>query len=99
MTIEDTVELLLEQLGFDVFDNPHLHNTPKRMAEMLKELTTPEEFEFTTFKNTDISHMVTVKAIPFHSLCAHHVLPFYGKAHVAYIPDGVLCGLSKLART
>jgi GTP cyclohydrolase I len=97
--LEGVVESLLELLGLDVEENPHLAGTPRRVAQMFRELTTPLEFNFTTFENKDIDNMIVIKDMPFYSLCAHHMLPFFGKAHVAYIPDGKLAGLSKFART
>ena len=78
--------------------DPHLKQTPTRFAKMLRELTTPEPFEFTTFPNNGTDEMVVVKDIPFYTLCAHHVIPFFGVAHVAYIPGEEIVGLSKLAR-
>lgn len=77
--------------------NPHLQKTPERWVKMIQSLTRPDEFAFTTFK-TDCDEMVIVRDIPFYTLCAHHVLPVYGRAHVAYVPQGHLCGLSKIAR-
>ena len=65
---------------------------------MLQQLTSPEPFEFTTF-DTEHDEMVVVKDIDFVSLCAHHIVPFVGKAHIGYVPNGNLCGLSKIART
>jgi GTP cyclohydrolase I len=66
---------------------------------MLKELTTPESFNFTVFDNTSgLDEMITLEKIPFYTLCAHHIVPFYGHAHVAYVPDGSIAGLSKFAR-
>lgn len=80
-------------------DNEHLEKTPIRFAKMLHELTHPEEFDFTVFSNKlDVNEMVVVRDIPFYSFCAHHILPFFGKAHVAYIPDALMCGLSKIPR-
>lgn len=76
----------------------HLADTPKRMVKALQELTSSEPFNFTTFESTS-DEMVVVQDIPFYTFCAHHVLPFFGKAHIAYIPQGKICGLSKLART
>jgi GTP cyclohydrolase I len=99
MALEDTVRTLLEQLGLDVDEDPHLDGTPRRVARSLREMTTPVSFEFTTFENRDIDQMIIVKGVPFYSLCAHHLLPFYGKVHVGYIPEKKLAGLSKLART
>jgi GTP cyclohydrolase I len=66
---------------------------------MLEELTTAEEFEFTTFDN-DLrkDEMIVIKDIPFVSLCAHHLIPFAGYAHIGYIPIKVIAGLSKFPR-
>jgi GTP cyclohydrolase I len=92
--------LLRNVMPNEEWDNdPHLGNTPTRFAKMLRELTTPEQFEFTTFPNRGTDEMVIVKDIPFYTLCAHHVIPFFGVAHVAYIPEAEVAGLSKLART
>lgn len=79
-------------------DNEHTSRTPERFVKMLKELTTPKPFEFTTFES-DHDEMIVVSPIPFYSLCSHHVIPFIGTAHVAYVPQGRLAGLSKVART
>jgi GTP cyclohydrolase I len=89
---------VLEELGLDVESNPHLLDTPRRVAASLRELITPVEFEFTVFDNRGIDQMIVVQDIPFYSLCAHHLLPFYGKAHVAYIPADKMAGISKIAR-
>src|SRR3954471_7932513 len=76
----------------------HGIGTPERFVKMLKQLTTPEEFEFTTFES-DSDEMIVCKDITFSSLCAHHIVPYMGKAHVAYIPQGRIVGLSKIPRT
>jgi GTP cyclohydrolase I len=69
------------------------------MAAALAELLTPEPFEATTFPNDDgDDELVVARAIPFHSLCEHHLLPFHGVAHVAYLPGERILGLSKLGR-
>lgn len=83
----------------DGSDQPdeHLRGTPGRFVKMLQELTKQEPFDFTTFK-TRSDEMVIIKDIDFVSLCAHHIIPFIGKAHVAYVPDGRIVGLSKIAR-
>lgn len=80
-------------------EDPNLIDTPKRFAKMIRELTTAEDFNFTTFPNTAGSEMIVQKDIHFVALCSHHIVPFMGVAHVAYIPDKVIVGLSKLART
>lgn len=81
------------------WDNGHQKDTPARYLRMLKELTTAEEFNFTTFDNElGLDEMVIVSRIPFYTLCAHHMIPFHGEAHVAYIPDARIAGLSKFAR-
>jgi GTP cyclohydrolase I len=69
------------------------------MAAALAELLTPEPFEATTFPNDGgYDEMVVARAIPFHSLCEHHLLPFHGVAHVGYLPGERIIGLSKLGR-
>jgi GTP cyclohydrolase I len=69
------------------------------MADAYVELLTPEPFNLTTFPNDEgYDELVVVRDIPFQSLCMHHVLPFYGVAHVAYLPAERILGLSKLAR-
>jgi GTP cyclohydrolase I len=88
---------LMWQDRFDWANGDHHAGTPKRWTKMMKELTTPEEFEFTTFpSNTD--EMIVIQDIPFRSLCAHHMIPFVGHCHIAYIPEGTIAGLSKFAR-
>lgn len=90
---------LLVALGLDP-GTDELRDTPRRAATALAELLTPRPFTMTTFPNEDgYEEMVLVRDIPFHSLCAHHLLPFRGIAHVAYVPDESIVGLSKLART
>jgi GTP cyclohydrolase I len=89
---------LLIALGADL-DSDGLRETPRRMAAAYLELLTPEPFSMTTFPNQEgYDELVVVRDIPFQSLCMHHVLPFYGVAHVAYLPDERILGLSKLAR-
>ena len=89
---------LLVALGQDL-DTEHLRDTLRRVATALAELLTPRPFSMTTFANDEqYDEMVVVRDIPFHSLCAHHLLPFIGVAHVAYVPGERIVGLSKLAR-
>ncbi len=89
---------LLVALGRDP-RSEHLAETPRRVAEALAELLTPEPFDLTTFPNDECyDELVLVRDIPFRSLCEHHLLPFHGVAHVGYLPSGRILGLSKLAR-
>jgi GTP cyclohydrolase IA len=89
---------LLEALGADV-GAEGLRETPRRMAAAYAELLTPRPFRPTTFPNDEgYDELVLVRSIPFHSLCMHHLLPFHGVAHVAYLPGERIVGLSKLAR-
>ena len=100
--IEQAVRLLLEGIGEDT-EREGLKETPARIARMYEELMAGMDEDVAvhlsktfTSQNTGI---VLEKDITFYSMCEHHMLPFYGKAHVAYIPDGKVVGLSKLART
>lgn len=89
---------ILSALG----DNPEregLRETPQRYIRFLQEFINPPEFEFTTFDAEGADEMIIQTDIPFYSLCEHHVVPFFGLANVAYVPDGRIVGLSKLART
>lgn len=100
--IKQAVTLLLEGIGEDV-EREGLRETPDRIARMYEEIfagleQTPKEALSKTFV-VEEAGMVLEKDIVFYSTCEHHLLPFYGKAHVAYIPDGKVVGLSKLART
>jgi GTP cyclohydrolase IA len=89
---------LLVALGADLED-PGLRETPRRVAAAYAELLTPEPFNLTTFPNDEgYDELVVVRDIPFQSLCMHHLLPFHGVAHVAYLPAERIIGLSKLAR-
>jgi GTP cyclohydrolase I len=89
---------LLVALGADL-DDPGLAETPRRVAAAYAELLTSEPFNLTTFPNDEgYDELVLVRDIPFQSLCMHHLLPFHGVAHVAYLPAERIIGLSKLAR-
>src|SRR4051794_28874595 len=95
---ERAVTDLLVALGQDP-DDEHLADTPRRVAKAYAELLTPRDFDLTTFPNTEgYDELVLARDIPFESLCAHHMLPFHGVAHVGYIPGDRILGLSKLAR-
>lgn len=88
---------LLLALGADLADEG-VRETPRRMAAAYAELLTPAPFRPTTFPNEGYDELVVVRAIPFHSLCMHHLLPFHGVAHIAYLPGSRILGLSKFAR-
>jgi GTP cyclohydrolase I len=89
---------LLRALGADV-ERADLRGTPRRVAASLAELVTPAEFAATSFPNEEhYDELVLVRDISFHSLCMHHLLPFHGQAHVAYLPGERILGISKLAR-
>lgn len=100
--LKQAVQLFLEAIGEDT-TREGLLDTPKRISEMCKEIfggvgKDAEEHLSVTF-HTEGSDMVIEKDITFYSVCEHHLVPFIGKAHIAYIPDGRVAGLSKLART
>jgi GTP cyclohydrolase I len=92
------VRELLTALGIDLAEES-VAQTPERVARMYGELLTPRPFAVTTFPNDGAyDELVIVRDIPFSSLCEHHLMPFTGVAHVAYLPKGRIVGLSKLAR-
>jgi GTP cyclohydrolase IA len=89
---------LLKAVGADVDSSP-FDDTPRRVADAYAELLTPQPFRATTFPNDEgYDELIVARAIPFHSLCMHHLLPFHGVAHVAYLPGERIVGLSKLGR-
>ena len=100
--IKQAVRLLLEGIGEDP-SREGLVETPERIARMYEEiyggLTEDAGVHLAKTFTVEHSEMVLEKDITFYSTCEHHLLPFYGKAHIAYIPDGRVVGLSKLART
>ncbi|MCG3083441.1 GTP cyclohydrolase I FolE [Anoxybacillus sp. LAT_35] len=101
--IEQAVRLILEAIGEDP-NREGLLDTPKRVAKMYAEvfsgLTEDPKVHLQTVFSEDHEELVLVKDIPFYSMCEHHLVPFFGVAHVAYIPrGGKVTGLSKLART
>ena len=102
MSLEQQYTAILGQLGEDV-SREGLLDTPKRAAKAMQYLCrgyqqTLEEVTNGALFSSDNSEMVLVKNIELYSLCEHHLLPFIGKAHVAYIPNGKVLGLSKVAR-
>ncbi|MBV9005192.1 MAG: GTP cyclohydrolase I FolE [Solirubrobacterales bacterium] len=89
---------LLRAIGADI-DSPGLVGTPRRVAASFAELVTPAEFAATSFANENgYDELVIARDIPFHTLCMHHLLPFFGQAHVAYVPGEKIVGISKLGR-
>lgn len=99
--IEKAVSEILLAVGEDP-NREGLKFTPQRVARMYAELLAginedPKEHVTTTFTEK-YDEIILLRDIPFYSICEHHLMPFIGKAHVAYLPDGVVVGLSKLAR-
>lgn len=99
--IMQAVGMIIEAIGEDP-RREGMVETPRRVADMYEEIFSgltldPAEYLTTGFEERH-KEMVVLRDIPFHSVCEHHLLPFVGKAHVGYIPDGRIVGLSKLAR-
>ncbi|MFC1976497.1 GTP cyclohydrolase I FolE [Chloroflexota bacterium] len=100
--IEESVRILLTNVGEDP-DREGLQRTPDRVARMYDELlsgyhTDPVKMINDALFTVDYSEMVIVKDIDYYSMCEHHMLPFHGRVHVAYIPNGKVIGLSKIPR-
>jgi GTP cyclohydrolase I len=100
--IHDSIRNILAEIGEDP-DRQGLIKTPDRVARMYQELTAgyqtdPKKLINGALFDVEYNEMVVVKDIEFYSLCEHHLLPFFGRAHVAYIPDGQVIGLSKIPR-
>lgn len=100
--IECAVRTILESIGEDV-TRPGLVRTPERIARMYQELTAgyhvdPDKLINDAIFEVAYDEMVIVRDIDYYSLCEHHMLPFMGRAHVGYIPDGRVIGLSKIPR-
>jgi GTP cyclohydrolase I len=101
-SIAGHMEAVMRELNLDL-DDPNYQETPERVAKMYLEmfhgLREGAEPKVTTFPNDEgYHHMVIEKEIPFYSMCAHHLVPFYGHAHIGYIPESTIVGLSKLPR-
>lgn len=94
--VKKAVYDLLKAIGEDP-EKDSLKDTPKRVAKMYSELLSYPEFNYTSFEEK-YDDLVMVKNIEFCSMCEHHLLPFYGIAHIAYIPNNKIVGLSKIAR-
>ena len=95
---QDLVVRLLQVIGEDP-NREGLLDTPRRYLDAFKEFLSPPEFNMTTFAVENTDEMIVQLDIPFYSFCEHHVLPFFGKGYIAYVPNKKIVGLSKLART
>ena len=100
--VQEAIKLLLEGIGEDT-DREGLKETPERIGRMYEEICGGMDQDagehLSKVFSVDNNEMVLEKDITFYSMCEHHLMPFYGKAHLAYIPNGKVTGLSKLART
>lgn len=98
-TIAEAWASIIRTLGYDLRD-PHLQDSPTRVAKFMLEWHTmrAEPPQMTRFDSAGHDEMVVVRGITFHSLCAHHGLPFFGEVAIGYIPRSDIVGLSKLAR-
>ena len=102
LKIAELYQQIIELLGEDV-NREGLLKTPERVSRAMQFLMqgyeqNPEEIIRSAMFTENYRQMVIVKDIDFYSMCEHHMLPFFGKAHVAYIPNGYITGLSKIAR-
>ena len=100
--LEQITHRLLHLIGEDT-EREGLLRTPARVAKCIQQLTCGYEMDPVAVLNSakfkeDYRQMIVVKDIEFYSLCEHHILPFFGKVHVGYIPDGTIVGLSKIPR-
>ena len=101
MINEELLKESIKNFLIAIDENPErdgLVDTPNRIFKMCKEFEKTQNIEYKSFSNTNYNDFVLVKNIEFSSFCEHHILPFYGVVHIAYIPDGKVLGLSKLAR-
>ncbi len=102
MTMQQSYSDILTAIGEDL-DRPGLKDTPARAAKAFQYLTSGYQADLLEITNNAVfpsenRDMVLVKNIEFYSLCEHHLLPFYGRVHIAYLPEGQVLGLSKFAR-
>ncbi len=99
--IEQAVKTILEEIGEDI-TREGLRDTPARVARMYRELFSGMDVDPASVLSAEFEEdhreLVIVRDIPFYSMCEHHLIPFFGHAHVGYVPNGKVCGLSKLAR-
>jgi GTP cyclohydrolase I len=100
--VEAHVHAILKELGEDP-EREGLKKTPQRVTRALREMTRgygqdPDAIINGAIFTEDYSEMIIMKDIDFYSMCEHHILPFFGKAHLAYLPKGKIVGISKLAR-
>ena len=96
--VQDNLVRVFQYLGEDP-TREGLRETPKRYLKFMEEFLNPPAFNFTAFDSEGMDEMIIQTNIPFYSLCEHHLAPFFGVGHIAYIPNGKIVGLSKLART
>ena len=96
--LEKNIKKMLSLIKQDP-EREGLKDTPKRVAKAWIELTNQEDFNLTTFSSEGYDEMIISRNIKYYTFCEHHLLPFFGKAHIGYIPDKKIVGLSKLARS
>jgi len=96
--IQDNVIRMLQYFGEDV-NREGLKDTPKRYIKFFEQFFNQPNWKFTTFNSEGYDEMIIQTNIPFYSLCEHHIAPFFGYGHIAYVPNKKIVGLSKLART
>ena len=96
--LEKNIKKMLSLIKQDP-EREGLKDTPKRVAKAWIELTDQQNFNLTTFSSEGYDEMIISRNIKYYTFCEHHLLPFFGKAHIGYIPDKKIVGLSKLART
>jgi len=98
--IQELIDILHEELGW--FNSEELKNTARRIANFYKEWASNQSFKFTTFERdlveSKLDQLIVYRDIKFFSMCSHHMLPFYGVCHVAYLPRDEVAGASKIAR-
>ena len=96
LSIENLI--VSQNMIFGWYNDEELKRTPERILQFYKEWINSNNFNFTTFKVEDRDQMITFNDITFFSMCSHHFLPFFGKVHIAYLPDRLVGGASKFPR-